>query len=101
MEIDGYVYSQSQLRALVDGVQHVERGVSDVGSQYKTTMGDIRVAIGSDEYGEAYWKSRSERLAAIDAGLALLKQALGDQEVRLTTANAGYRAGEDASTVRS
>jgi hypothetical protein len=67
MEIDGYVYSQSQLRALVDGVQNVERGVSGVGSQYKTTMSDIRVAIGSDEYGETYWKSRSERLAAIDA----------------------------------
>ncbi|TDE53597.1 hypothetical protein E1295_16405 [Nonomuraea mesophila] len=99
MEFNGFRYSRSHLRGLAEGMGDMGAAVSDVESRYEEAQRAIRAALGGDDYGESYWRSREERLETIGRALTLLAGALSDEEDKLTKASATYKASDDAGTI--
>ncbi|NBE98880.1 hypothetical protein FE391_35295 [Nonomuraea sp. KC401] len=99
MEVNGVQFSRSRLRGLAEGMGDMGAAVSHVKSRYEEAQGAIRAAVGGDDYGKAYWRSREERLENIQNALKLLAGALSDEEDKLTKASTHYKASDDASTI--
>ncbi|MEV4222601.1 hypothetical protein [Nonomuraea sp. NPDC049725] len=101
MTLEGMAYGKSHLRGLARGVGDMEEAVRDVAVRYEPVTKAVRVALGADEYGDAYWQARGERMAAIGTALDLLSDAMGRQSEDLARSRGNYAAGEDASTLRT
>ncbi|WP_431917287.1 hypothetical protein [Nonomuraea jabiensis] len=101
MEFDGVVYSKTHLHRLASATDGMAGDVSGAHTRFEAASSAARTALGDDDYGRAYWQGRGQRLESIGRGLDLLASALREQESRLHRASKTYKAGEDASTLRT
>ncbi|MET7330944.1 hypothetical protein [Nonomuraea sp. NPDC005650] len=101
MEFNGVVYSKSQLHRLASAADGMAGDVSDVHTRFDAASSATRAAVGDDDYGRAYWQAHGQRMESLGRGLELLAAALREQENRLHLASKTYKAGEDASTLRT
>ncbi|MEU6720841.1 hypothetical protein ABZ897_56100 [Nonomuraea sp. NPDC046802] len=101
MELNGVVYTRSQLRRLAGAADGMAGDVSEAHTRFETSSAAARTAVGDDDYGRMYWQARGQRMESIGAGLELLASALREQDSRLQRASMTYKAGEDASTLRT
>jgi hypothetical protein len=101
VEYDGVVYSKSHLHRLASAADGMAGDVSETHDRFEAASSAARTALGDDDYGRAYWQARGQRMESIGRGLELLATALREQESRLHRASKTYKAGEDASTLRT
>ncbi|WP_433441050.1 hypothetical protein [Nonomuraea sp. CA-141351] len=101
MEFNGAAYSHSHLHRLASAADGMAGDVSGAHTEFEASSGAARAAVGDDDYGRTYWQAHGQRLENIGTGLQLLATALQEQEKRLQRVSKTYKAGEDASTLRT
>ncbi|MFI7642440.1 hypothetical protein [Nonomuraea sp. NPDC049400] len=101
MELNGVAYSHGHLHRLSDTADCMADDVSAAHIRFETSSGGARAALGDDDYARMYWQTHGRRMESIGAGLELLATALREEAAKLQRASKTYKAGNDASTLRT
>ncbi|MEQ4722130.1 hypothetical protein [Nonomuraea sp. B19D2] len=101
MELNGVAYSHDHLHRLSDTADRMADDVSEARIRFETSWGRARAALGDDDYARMYWQAHGQRMENIGIGLELLATALREEATKLQRASKTYKAGNDASTVRT